>query len=107
MAQPAFDTFKFVKKLQQKGGFTTEQAQILYEAQRDVLFEALDTSLATKNELIRVESSLKADIVRVEHELKSDIKSMDGKFRLLYWMNGLIFLLLSSVAGHIFFRFIP
>ena len=57
MSTIAFDTLKFANRL--KGaGLTDEQAQAFAEAQKDVFSEALDTTLATKLDIMRLESKL-------------------------------------------------
>jgi hypothetical protein len=47
MATIAFDTLKFVEKLE-KAGVSREQAAAFADAQKEAFAEALDTTLATK-----------------------------------------------------------
>jgi hypothetical protein len=71
MSAIAFDTLKFAERLE-KAGLTREQATAIAEAQEDVLAEALETALATK-----------ADIARLEAKL-------DHETALLKWMMGVL-----------------
>jgi len=74
MATITFDTFKFVDRLE-KAGLSREQAAAIVEAQREAFAEALDTSLATK-----------ADVMAV----KTDVALLDAKFDKLQWMIGIV-----------------
>jgi hypothetical protein len=65
------DTLKFANRLK-SAGLTDEQAQAFAEAQKDVFAEALETSLATKLDIMRLEAKL-------DHEAS-----------LLKWMMGVI-----------------
>jgi len=65
-----FDTLKFVERLE-KAGLTREQASAFAEAQKEAFAEALESQLATRSDIERVERKL------IEH---------DGKFALLQWM---------------------
>lgn len=57
MATLTFDTLKFANRLK-SAGMSDEQAQAFAEAQKDVFAEALDTTLATKLDIMRLESKL-------------------------------------------------
>jgi hypothetical protein len=57
MATVTFDTLKFVEKLE-KAGVPREQAIAIAEAQKDAFAEAMDTQLATKSDLMEMESRL-------------------------------------------------
>ena len=70
MATIAFDTHKFVKDLQ-ASGMPAEQAEAFVRAQQEILAQALDSMLATRDDINRVERK------QVEH---------DGRFTLLQWM---------------------
>ncbi len=74
MATITFDTLKFVRRLKE-AGVSEKHAEAEAEALAEVFSEALDTRLATK-----------ADIVRLEGELKL----MEGELRLMKWMLGLV-----------------
>jgi hypothetical protein len=71
MSAISFDTLKFANRLK-SAGLTDEQAQAFAEAQKDVFAEALETSLATKLDIMRLEAKL-------DHEAS-----------LLKWMMGVI-----------------
>lgn len=71
MSAITFDTLKFANRLK-SAGLTDEQAQAFAEAQKDVFAEALETSLATKLDIMRLEAKL-------DHEAS-----------LLKWMMGVI-----------------
>jgi hypothetical protein len=57
MSTTTFDTFKFVERLE-KAGLTREQAAAIAEAQKDSLAEALDSTLATKADIVRLENRI-------------------------------------------------
>ena len=66
MAAITFDTLKFAKRLK-AAGFNETQAEALSDAQRESLAEILDTSLATKSDITRLEkeiASVKAEIIK-------------------------------------------
>ena len=73
MAAITFDPHEF-KKLK-RAGFSEAQAEAVAKAQRDSLAQALDSQLATKADISRVELKL------TEHE---------GEFKLIKWMLGII-----------------
>ena len=90
----AFDSHRFVKHMT-KAGFTEQQAEAMAEEQVSLL----NSNLATKASLakvdadlkaeiaridaglVRVESELKAEIARVENELKAEIAKVDADLR--------------------------
>ena len=80
-----FDTFKFVDRLE-KAGISREQAAAIVEAQKDAFSEALDTSLATK-----------ADLLEVKSDLKMDMANLRGEMATMKWMMGVLIAL--SVAN--------
>ena len=86
MTTITFDTHELVKRLKE-AGFSDAQAEALALAQRDALSQALDSQLATK-----------ADIARLELKLTGH----DGEFKLIKWMMGL---LLGGVAALILKNF--
>ena len=57
MSTVTFDTFKFVERLE-KAGLSREQAAAIVEAQADSLAQALDTTLATKSDISRIDIGL-------------------------------------------------
>ena len=57
MSTVTFDTFKFVDRLE-KAGMSREQAAAFAQAQQDSLAEALESTLATKADILRVENRL-------------------------------------------------
>jgi len=57
MSTLTFDTLKFANRLK-SAGMSDELAQAFAEAQKDVFAEALDTTLATKLDITRLESKL-------------------------------------------------
>jgi hypothetical protein len=88
MAAVTFDTHEFVKKLK-NAGFSESQAEAVAEAQRDSLAQALDSQLATKADVSRLELKL------TEHE---------GEFKLIKWMLGII---LGGVIALVLKAFFP
>jgi hypothetical protein len=57
MTAITFDTLKFVEKLE-AAGVPRAQAAAMAAAQQDALSQALDTTLATKGDIARLESGL-------------------------------------------------
>lgn len=78
MSAITFDTLKFVKQLE-ASGIPPAQAEAFVNAQRDILSEALDTSLATRADMLAV----KTDIERMDAKF-------DAKFDKLQWMLGIV-----------------
>jgi hypothetical protein len=68
MSTTTFDTFKFVERLE-KAGLSREQAAAIAEAQKDSLSEALDSTLATKTDIIRLENRLETMELRLTIKL--------------------------------------
>ena len=84
------DTLKYAKRLQQ-AGFTEQQA----EAQADALWEAIEDSVATKQDVQLVRQDLRAlgtrldgRIDQLETRMDGRFNVVDGRFRLVYWMLG-------------------
>jgi len=57
MSSATFDTLKYAKRLE-AGGFDTKQAEALAEAQKSAMSEALDTQLATKGDIVRLDGRI-------------------------------------------------
>ncbi len=74
MGTITFDTLKYVKQLE-ASGVPSAQAEAFVNAQREILAEALDTSLATKS-----------DVLRLENRIALLDAKVDSKFALLQWM---------------------
>jgi hypothetical protein len=68
MSTVTFDTFKFVERLE-KAGMPREQAAAIAEAQKDSLSEALDTTLATKSDIVRLENRIETMELRLTIKL--------------------------------------
>ena len=68
MSTITFDTLKFAERLE-KAGLTREQASAIAEAQKDSLAEALDSTLATKADFVRLENRIDG--------MGKDIQSME------------------------------
>jgi hypothetical protein len=102
------DTLKYAKRLQE-AGFTAPQA----EAQAQALWEAIESTVATKQDLRELEARLggrmdalggRMDALEARMEGRMDalggrvdalearmegrFKEVDGRFRLQYWMTG-------------------
>jgi hypothetical protein len=87
MAAVTFDTHEFVKKLK-SAGFSESQAEAVGEAQSDSLAQALDSQLATKADVSRLELKL------TQHE---------GEFKLIKWMLGIILGVVIALVLKAFF----
>jgi len=87
MGTITFDTFKFVDRLE-KAGLSRDQAAAIVEAQMAAFSEALDTTLATKSDVLAV---------------KADVALLDAKVDKLSWMMGiLIALAIANFAKQFF-----
>ena len=73
------DTLKYAKRLQQ-AGFTEQQA----EAQAGALWEAIEDTVATKQDLREFETRMDGRFKEIDGRLNV----VDGRFRLVYWMLG-------------------
>jgi hypothetical protein len=85
MSTVTFDTFKFVKDLEDSG-IPRSQAEAFVKAQREILSETMNTTIATHADIERIERK------QIEH---------DGEFRLIRWMlgiliGGVVFILLHT-----------
>ena len=74
MTTITFDTHKFVKDLE-SAGVPPSQAEAFVRAQQEILSQALDSTLATRSDIERVERKL------IEFE---------GEFKAVKWMLGII-----------------
>lgn len=74
MTTITFDTHKFVKDLESVG-VPLLQAEAFVRAQQEILSQALDSTLATRSDIDRVERKL------IEFE---------GEFKAIKWMFGII-----------------
>jgi len=90
MSTITFDTFRFVETLE-KAGMPREQAAAFSQAQRDSLAEALNTTLATKT-----------DIVKLENRISLLDAKVDAKFSLLQWMIGFNLAVTMAVLWKVF-----
>ena len=68
MSAITFDTLKFAERLE-KAGLTREQASAFAEAQKDVFSEALETQLATKADIARLENRIEQMELRLTIKL--------------------------------------
>ncbi len=91
MSTVTFDTHKFVKQLQD-AGVPPVQAEAFVSAQQEILAQALDTTLATK-----------ADLVEAKNDLKIEIAKLDGKVDKLSWMMGILIAIAAANFAKQFF----
>jgi len=93
MATITFDTLKFVEKLK-AAGISDAQAKAESEALQGVLAEALDSQLATKSDLIKLDRRMDG--------LDTKIDRMDtrifGELTLLKWMMGILIAGVMSIV---------
>jgi tryptophanyl-tRNA synthetase len=85
MAATLFDTHELVKKLT-AAGFSVEQAEIFTEAQKSTFSQAMDSTLATKSDISRLERRMDG----LEGQIKEFKAEMNGKLTLVQWMLALI-----------------
>jgi hypothetical protein len=105
MSTITFDTLKFVERLE-KAGMPREQASALAEAQKEVFSEALDSTLATRTDISKLDSSDKADIRDVRDDvakLDKEVALVKADIGLVKWMVGaLIALAVANFAKQYF-----
>ena len=70
MSTITFDTLKFVERLE-KAGMTREQATAMAEAQKEVFSEALDNTLATKTDILKLDNRITALHAQMESRFES------------------------------------
>jgi len=98
MSTITFDTLKFVEKLK-AAGISDAQAKAESEALQGVLAEALDSQLATKNDLIKLDRRLDGIDAKID---RMDAK-MAGDLTLLKWMLGILIASIMSIVIKTFF----
>ena len=79
MSAVTFDTLKFTRRLKD-AGVPERQAEAEAEAIKEAFGEALETQLATKTDVHRLE--------RGQDRLKSEIQEVKAEQRLMKWMLG-------------------
>ena len=100
MAATAFDTLKFARRLKDSG-VDDIQAEAQAAAIQEVFAEALETQLAAKGDIQRLEAALKGDIQRLEAALKGDVQRLEAalnevktrleaRMTLVQWMLGIV-----------------
>lgn len=99
MATITFDTLKFVERLK-AAGIPDAQAKAEAEALQGVLAETLDSQLATKNDLIKLERRMDSLDARID---RMDIR-LSGELTLLKWMTGLV---LGGILALVLKAFFP
>lgn len=99
MAIITFDTLKFVERLK-AAGIPEGQAKAEAEALQGVFAEALDSQLATKADILRLERRMDGFDAKLD---RSEAK-LSGELTLLKWMMGLI---LGGVVALILRAFFP
>jgi len=91
MSTLTIDTLRYTERLR-AAGVPEQQAKAEAEALRDVLAEAMDSSLATK-----------ADLMEVKAELRLEMAGIRGELSTIKWMMGvLIAVVLANFAKQFF-----
>ena len=98
MSTITFDTLKFVEKLK-AAGISDAQAKAESEALQGVLADALDSQLATKNDLIKLDRRLDGIDAKID---RMDAK-MSGELTLLKCMLGILIASIMSIVIKTFF----
>ena len=93
MSTITFDILKFVEKLK-AAGISDAQAKAESEALQGVLAEALDSQLATKNDLIKLDRRLDSIDAKID---RMDTK-VSGELTLLKWMLGILIAGVMSIV---------
>jgi hypothetical protein len=97
MSTITFDTLKYVRQLE-ASGVAPIQAEAFVNAQREILSDALDASLATQGDLQSLEKLVHTDIERIDRKLIEH----DGKLALLQWMIGFNLAFTMAVLWKVF-----
>lgn len=92
MATVTFDTLKYVRQLE-AAGIAPQQAEAFITAQRDILSDALDTQLATKADILRLESKVDAGLLHIEN--KTDALEL----RLTIKLGAIVVIAVGAVAA--------
>lgn len=79
-AAVAFDTLKFVRKLE-AGGFTQSQAPAAAEAFAEATSQELATKADLRTEFAAMRSDLKTEIASVRSDLKTEVASVRSDLR--------------------------
>ena len=72
-----FDTHAYIKKLKD-AGFNERQAEALSDAQKESFTEILDTTLATKSDILRLEREIASVKVEIASSRAETIKWVAG-----------------------------
>jgi hypothetical protein len=98
-----FDTLQYAQALRDQAKLPQEQAEGMAMA----LAQTLQSELATKADLVAMETSLEGKINLLESRLESKINlletKLESKFTLLSWMLGLVIAGIASLALKAFF----
>ncbi|MCF8156335.1 MAG: CCDC90 family protein [Rhodoferax sp.] len=97
MSSITFDTLKYVKQLE-ASGIPAAQAEAFVNAQREIMADALDASLATRADFHSLEKALHSDVERIDRKLVEH----DGRFMLLQWMIGFNLAFTMAVLWKVF-----
>lgn len=90
-----FDTLQYVQILE-KAGVPDKQAEAFAKAQQKAFSECLDTTLASKKDLLEVKIELRTEI----QEVKDEIREVKTEQKIHRWMLGLLLSGLSAlIAG--------
>ncbi len=98
MSTITFDTLRYVKQLE-ASGIAPQQAEAFVNAQREILSEALDSTLATKSDI----RDVRVDIAKLEAENKQDMAKLDKELAVLKWMTGLVMACVAAQVLKTFF----
>ncbi len=88
----AFDTHAYVKKLTGVG-FSEEQAEV----QAETLVALIEDRLATRQDLLNLETSLKRDLKELEATVARNVKELE--MRLLIRLGSLLVVAVTAVAA--------
>ncbi len=91
MSTIAFDTLKFANRLE-KAGASRDLAEAIVDAQKESLAEALDTTLATKMDILRLESRIDGLDAKLE-----------AKFDKVQWILGVLVAIAAANFAKQFF----
>lgn len=75
-----FDTYQYVTTLK-KAGVPEKEAEALSRAQQTSLSKCLDSSLASKQDVVELKSEVKEEIIELRSELKQDITELRSELK--------------------------
>lgn len=90
-----YDTLKLAEQLEHEAGFDAARAR----AMARILAENTDGHLVSREDLLVTKGELEVSIQVVRTELGAKIGRLDGRIRVLYWMNCTVLAGVATLLG--------